>query len=206
MRLRALLIPILLAVGLCACSRRGVRPPDSAPTVALSVRTEPSGARVRVNRLIQTWLTPCDITDPAVTRGMLDIEITLQGYEPVKTFVYYDGEVPAQIDRKLVSLRPAPVAVEPAPPEKPVVVEAPTGTQIKLEPVRGGSRLTVVSPGSRILISARTVVLEADRAGVYFLPNVPPEQAAVQLLDAATGAVLQTFMIAPNAALPPSPR
>jgi len=206
MRLSPLLIPILLAAGLGACGRRQLHPADGVPTVALSVRTEPSGARVRVNRLIQTWLTPCDITDPAVTKGMLDIEITLQGYEPVKTFVYYDGEAPAQIDRKLVSLRPAPVAVTPAPAEKPAVIETPLGTQIKLEPVRGGSRLTIVSPGNRFLISAKTVVVDTEHAGVYFLPNVPPEQAAVQLLDPTTGVVLQTFMIAPGAAPSSTPR
>jgi hypothetical protein len=202
-----LVFVILATAGLGACSHRQTHSTTGrgeAQMVSLVVRSDPPGARVRVGQLIKTWITPCDIADFSIAKGMLDLEITLEGYDPVSPHVYYDGEHPVRIDAKLVSHRPPPVA-EPAVQAKPAVpiaapAESASGTSIRIEPVRGGTRVTVVSPGARVRLTVGTVMTDGDRGGVYFLANVPPEPASVELLDPVTDAVLQTLMLPGTAA------
>ena len=65
----------LLLASLGACRSAGARSGSSggeAQMVALVVRSEPSGAKVRVGRLEKVWTTPCDIADFSIAKGLLD--------------------------------------------------------------------------------------------------------------------------------------
>jgi hypothetical protein len=214
MRRLTSLIPVLLAAALGAC--RSHEPKTSsngeAQMVSIVVRSEPPGARVRVNRLIKTWITPCDIADFAITKGMIDLEISLEGYDSVTPRVFYDGEHPVKVEAMLVSNRPPAPPPEPPKPATPAPAAAPetqAGIQIRVEPVQGGSRVTVAPARSRVRVTSSTILTDGDRGGVYFLANVPPEKAVVEVLDPVTDAVLQVLTIpgiaAPAAVAPAAP-
>src|SRR5215471_568135 len=68
-----------------------------AQVVAISVRTDPPGAKVTVGRLERTWVTPCDIADYAIHRGKHEVVVSLDGYETITTRVSYDGRDPAWV-------------------------------------------------------------------------------------------------------------
>ena len=110
---------VLMLTGLTAC--RGVSRSRETTTdpqmVALAVRSEPSGAKVRVNRIDRSWMTPCDVADMSLVKGLLDVELSLEGYETYKTQVRYDGVEPALLSVKLVSRRPAPEPAKAPAPE-----------------------------------------------------------------------------------------
>src|SRR5262245_40115060 len=99
------MIAILALTSLAACRREGYQRPSGDPgdaqIVALSVKTQPEGATVRVNNLDRVWTSPCDIADFSIGRGMIDVAVSLEGYETLKTRVPYDGEHPASIKLKL---------------------------------------------------------------------------------------------------------
>ena len=86
----------LALASLAACRRDGYQRTSGdvgePQIVALSVRTQPEGATVKVNNLDRVWTTPCDIADFSIGRGMLDLAVSLEGYETLKTRVPYDGE------------------------------------------------------------------------------------------------------------------
>jgi hypothetical protein len=225
---------ILVAASLAACRRseyRSSREAADPQIVALGVRTDPPGAKVRVNKIERVWTTPCDIADFSLGRGTLEVEVSLAGYEPVKTRVSYDGYDPAWLKLRLVPLqtaaRPpeaAPVAApvqapppvrEPAaapppakaPEDKPAAKPAP----VKIESVAGGTRLKVVSQNTKLRIQAKTVVSDTEKPGEFFLPDVPPEKVTVEFLDPKTDAVLGSVEFAPSAAPvavvpPPAPK
>jgi len=203
------LFAVVTAASLGACSGASTRTSHAggeAQMVSLVVRSEPPGALVRVNRLIKTWLTPCDIADFSITRGMVDLEVSLEGYDPVMPRVYYDGEHPVRIDAKLVSRRPPAPAPEAAPQPKAAAAapaDPAAGTQIRVEPVRGGSRVTVLAPGARVRITAGTIMTDVDRPGVYFVADAPSENAKIEMVDPVTGTVLETLSLSQGA--PPRP-
>ena len=216
-------IVALLAL-LAGCERRAQylrdREQVDAQVVALCVRTDPPGATVRINRLERAWTTPCDIADYSIHRGKHEVQVTLEGYEPVISRVSYDGHDPAWLQLKLTPKtrtpawmtdpKPAPAPAKPAPPatapEPPVAKPPP----LKVESLPGGLRLKIVNTAAKVRIQAKTVVTDPDRPGEYFLPDVPPEKVVVEFLDPKTDAVMQSVEIsqlgAPLPAVkPPAP-
>jgi len=201
------LMAILALASLAACRRDGYQRTSGdvgePQIVALSVRTQPEGATVKVNNLDRVWTTPCDIADFSIGRGMIDLAVSLEGYETLKTRVPYDGEHPATVKLKLRSTGAAK-AVEPAPAVVAVPVAKPEPQAkpdpVKIESVVGGTRVKVTSPGAKIRLRAKTVVSEPDKPGEYLLPDVPPDKAVVELLDPKTDVLIATVEFAPNAA------
>src|SRR6187551_3713191 len=119
MRIAAVLIPLLISVQSCkSIGPRQPRDAGEAQIVSLVVRSEPAGALVRVNKLEKTWTTPCDIADWSLGKG--PVEVTLAGYETVKTRAQYDGYDPVMLQIRLRPLGGA-VRAEPAPVPPPVV-------------------------------------------------------------------------------------
>ena len=228
--MRMAMTAILLGACLTACRFTDVRPDRSgggeAQIVALSVRTHPPGATVRVNALERTWTTPCDVADFSLQRGSLDVEVSLEGYETVQTRVAYDGSDPAWLKLKLTpkSARVAPLTVreapKPAPVEaKPVVIEPqaakpaeePKPAPVRLEPAAGGIWVKVVSSSAKTVIKAKSLVTEADRPGEYFLPDFANQRVTIEFLDPKTDLLLQSVEFAPGAApaaalKPPAPK
>jgi hypothetical protein len=198
---------ILALASLAACRRDGYHRTSTdvgePQIVAISVKSEPEGAKVKVNNLDRVWTTPCDIADFSIGRGMIDLVLTLEGYETVKTRVPYDGEHPANVKFKLRGTgaakapEPAPVvAAAPEPkPEPPQEKPAP----VKIEQGAGGTRVKVTSPGAKIRLRAKTVVSEPDKPGEYLLPDVPPDKVVVDLLDPKTDALIASIEFAPPA-------
>lgn len=205
-----LMTVVLLLATLGACRGMDPRQPrDSgeAQVVALVVHSEPSGARVRINNGQKTWTTPCDIADYSITKGTLDVEVSLPGYQTVTTKVKYDGFDPAQMNVRLLrtgAATPA-VAAPPPPPPLPAPLPAPQAEPkvvtkpepapapgATVTPAPGGSILRVSSANARLSIKAKSVVTDASKPGEYFLPNVPPDKVLVEFLDPATGLVMHT--------------
>ena len=97
---------LLSLLGLSACHRSEMRSSSAdsgAQMVSLVVRSEPSGARLRVNNLSRTWTTPADVADFSLTKGLIDLELSLEGYESWKTQVRYDGTDPVHVHARLIS-------------------------------------------------------------------------------------------------------
>lgn len=221
---------MLLLATLGACRAMDPRQPHDqgeAQIVALVVHSEPSGAQVRVNNGQKTWTTPCDIADYSISKGTVDVEISLGGYQTVLTKVKYDGYDPVHMNVRLqrnggpapaaAVAAPAPaVAPLPAPqpePEAKIVTKLPESAPAPaatVTPAAGGSVLRIRSANARLRIQAKAVVTDASRPGEYFLPNVPPDKVVVEFLDPATGAVMSSVefeagVAAPAAARPPDP-
>ena len=207
---------LLLAASLAGCERRAQylreRGSVDAQVVAISVRSEPPGATVRVGRLERTWTTPCDIADYSIQRGKHEVHVSLEGYEPTSTRVSYDGHDPAFVQVRLTPkanprnpawmepAKPPPVVVAPAPaPAKPA--PPPEPPPVKLEAGPGGLHLKVVNNVAKLRIQAKTVVTIADKPGELFFPDVPPEKVLVEFLDPKTDMVLQSVEIS-QAGLP----
>jgi len=210
MKTAALVLTMVSALG--ACRRAESRQPreiGEPQLVALVVRSEPAGASVKVNKLTKTWTTPCDIADFSLGKGVIDLEITMPGYQAVTTKVKYDGYDPAILHVKLLRIgaaepaaEPAVVAAPPPPPRAatPPAPEAPA--PLTVEPTAGGTRLRVNSGASKIRIQAKAVVADPEKPGEYFLPHVPPDKVLVEFLDPKTDAVLQSVEFAPPANAP----
>jgi hypothetical protein len=204
---------MLLATGLGACAGMDPRPPrhevGEAQIVALVVHSEPPGARVRVNKIEKSWTTPCDIADFSLTKGMMDVEVSLPGYQTVTTKARYDGYDPAILNVRLAPMASGPVveAAPPAPPppppaapaaREPAPVPAPAApAPAKLESTAAGSRLRIVSGGWRVRIQANSVVADPEKPGEYFLPSVPPDRVIVEFLDPRTDVVVQSVELSP---------
>jgi len=219
MRIAAVLIPLLISVQSCkSIDPRQPRSSGEAQIVSLVVRSEPAGALVRINKLEKTWTTPCDVADWSLGKGPIDVEVTLAGYETVKTRAQYDGYDPVILQIRLrplggaVAAEPAPVPppLAPAPvpvPVKPTVEAAP----LKVEQTAGGTWVKASSTGAKLKIDAKCVVTDPARPGELFLPNVPPEKVRIEFLDPRTDAVLHTVEFSPGtgpapAALAPEPK
>lgn len=224
MRAAAVLIPLLISVQSCkSIDPRQPRDAGEAQIVSLVVRSEPAGASVRVNKLQKTWTTPCDIADWSLGKGPIDVEVSLAGYEIVKTRAQYDGYDPVILQLRLrpvggaARVEPAPVLPPPPPvarvadpvpaPPKPAVEAAP----LKAEPTAGGTWIKASSAGAKLKIDAKCVVTDPARPGELFLPNVPPERVRIEFLDPRTDAVLHTVEFSPGtgpvpAALAPEPK
>jgi len=86
----------------CGSTRSHVR--ETSEVVALVVRTDPAGAKVRIDKIEREWTAPCDVADPAIRRGRLDVTVSLEGHERVTRRVSWDGEIPARLDLKLVPM------------------------------------------------------------------------------------------------------
>ncbi|HEV3029592.1 MAG TPA: PEGA domain-containing protein [Planctomycetota bacterium] len=223
MKIAALFLALASALGACRSrDPHQLRESGEPQLVALVVRSEPPAARVRVNKLEKTWLTPCDIADFSLGRGVIDVEISMPGYQTASTKVKYDGYDPVILQVKLSRLAgpdpdPAPLAA-PAPPPRPL---APAPVEPPPSPVKasedrpgsgaavfqsaaGGTRLRVNSAGSKVRIQAKSVVTDPDKPGEYFLPYVPPDKVVVEFLDPKTDAVLQSVEFAPPAVAPAS--
>ena len=201
------MVAVALAASLAACRRDEYlkdRDEREAQIVAISVQTEPRGATVRVNRLERSWVTPCDIADFSLRRGTQELEVTLDGYDPVATRVYYDGQRPATVQLKMrpkaAAAAPAPEAPKAAPVEAAKPAEEAKPAPLKLEAVAGGTRMKITAPAAKVRIQAKTVVSEPERPGEYFLPDVPPDKVVVELLDAKTDAVIASVEFSPSAA------
>ena len=205
------LLAILALASLAACRRDGYHRPSGdvgePQIVALSVRTQPEGATVKVNNLDRVWVTPCDIADFSIGRGMIDLAVSLEGYETLKTRVPYDGEHPAIVKLKLRAAGGAARTAEPAPAvvvaaePKPVPVAEPQAkpAPVKIEQVAGGTRVKVTSPGTKIRLRAKTVVSEPEKPGEYLLPDVPPDPVVVELIDPKTDALIGSIEFVPPA-------
>ncbi|HXX94335.1 MAG TPA: PEGA domain-containing protein [Planctomycetota bacterium] len=122
------LLAALLAMGLVpACSTTEARLRETPQVVALVVRTNPAGAQVRVNRIDRAWTTPCDVADPSLRRGPLDVTVSLPGYESVTRRLAWDGEVPARLELGLI-VQTGTIVVQNAPPGASVtLLRAPAG-------------------------------------------------------------------------------
>lgn len=235
MKMTTLMVALLASLAACKdLDPRVPRETGPAQIVSLVVRTEPAGATVRVNKLSKTWTSPCDIADYGIAKGLVDVEVSLMGYQTVTTKAKYDGFEPVTLELRLVKLgaaaAPAPVepapavaavpapapAPKPAPPapaalpqEKPAAAEpapAPGRTTVKVEAVPGGTRVKLVNPGARIRINAKSVVTEADKPGEMFLPNVPPDKVTIDFLDAKGDGVIGSVELTPPAVAPVAAR
>jgi hypothetical protein len=114
--MRRLLAALGLAILVPACASTNYwRQGETTDVVALVVRTEPPGAQVRINRLDRTWTTPCEIADPDLRRGHLDVTVTLSGYDAVTRRLAWDGESPARLDVKMTA-RSLGIVLQGAPP------------------------------------------------------------------------------------------
>lgn len=121
------LMALCAAVLVPACATTEARLREAPQVVALVVRTTPSGAQVRVNRIERSWTSPCDVADPALRRGWLDVTVALEGYEPMTRRLAWDGEAPARLELALV-LRTGTIVVQNAPPGASVLLlRAPPG-------------------------------------------------------------------------------
>lgn len=228
MNLKTMVVLLLLMPVAC---RRGeaarTRSSESeAQVVALAVRTEPSGATVRVNQLARTWKTPCDIADYALQRGLFNVELSLPGYEIVRRTVNYSGEAPAILE---VSLKPEGLANAPepkaeerpaAPPvqeKAPTPVPAPAKPELRepvAEPAKAAPQVTPpasgMPPGTRVRVlssqlpvkvtAGRALVADGSRPGEVLLPD--GERILVEFLDPKTGAVLGMVEVLPLEARP----
>lgn len=196
----------LILASLAACRRpdyRTTRDVGEPQIVALSVRTQPAGAAVKVNKIDRVWTTPCDVADFSIGRGPIEVQVSLEGYETVSTKVPYDGEHPATLKLKLKATSGA-AAKEPAPapePEKPIVVKLPEPppvakdpepppAPVKIEPAAGGTRVKLTTPNAKVRIQAKSVVSEPDRPGELFIPDSPAGKTVIELLDPKTEAVV----------------
>src|SRR5579859_2282104 len=224
MRIAAFVLALASALG--ACRNRDAHPSREAgepQIVALVVRSEPPGARVRVNKLEKTWTTPCDIADFSIGRGVVEVELTMPGYQAATLKAKYDGFDPVILHVKLIEVggaQAAPAAAPPAPARPlaaapldppPAPARPPEEKPVVLESGPGGTRLRVNSGSSKVRIQARAVVTDPDKPGEYVLPHVPPDKVVVEFLDPKTDAVLQSVEFAPAAAAPaatkpPEPR
>jgi hypothetical protein len=185
---------ILLGISLSACRRVEVRPAreiKDPQIVALSVRSEPPGAKVKVNQIARTWITPCDIADFSIQRGPVDVELTLEGYPPLKQRFLYDGSEPLTLSFKFDRMEPP--AAKPPPPEVPAARPAP----VKIEATGGGTRVRVTAKDSKVRIQAKMVVTDPEKPGEFFLPNASSEKVIIEFLDLKTDAVLQTVELSP---------
>ena len=202
--MRIWLAAILLGVSLSACRRSELRTANDhreSQIVALSVRSEPPGAKVKVNQIPRTWTTPCDIADFSIQRGPIDVELTLQGYEPLKKQVQYDGSNPLQLQLQFDALEKAPIAAVPAAPQRePSVEPAAKPAPVQVVATPGGTRLKVTSKDVKVRIQAKMVVTDPEKPGEYFLPNAPPEKVIVEFLDPKTDVVLHAVEFAPSPA------
>src|SRR5204863_8102573 len=114
MKTAPLVLTMIAALGACrGMDPRQPREAGEAQLVARVVRSEPAGASVKVNKLTKTWTTPCDIADFSLGKGVIDIEITMPGYQPVTTKAKYDGYDPAILHVRLLRNGAAEPAVEP---------------------------------------------------------------------------------------------
>jgi hypothetical protein len=166
---------------------RQPREAGEAQIVALVVRSEPAEAIVTVNKLAKTWKTPCEIADWSLSKGPIEVEISLAGFETQRTRAQYDGNDPVILQvrlRPLGAVAPVAKAPEPAPLKGAVT---PSGTWLK-----------TTTQGARLRIEAKTVVTDPSRPGELFLPNVPPEKVRVEFLDPRTDAVLHTVEFSPG--------
>jgi len=209
MKLAALVLTMAAALGACRnMDPRQPRDIGESQLVAVVVRSEPAGAAVKVNKLTKTWTTPCDISDFSLGKGVIDVEVTMPGYQTVTTKVKYDGYDPAVLHVRLLRIGAAEPAAEPAvvaaPPPPRVAAPPPPAAPAPttLEPAPGGTRLRVNSGASKVRIQAKAVVADPEKPGEYFLPNVPPDKVLVEFLDPRTDAVLQSVEIAPPAGAP----
>ena len=127
--MRKILAALAAALLVPACGTTGGRIRESSEVVALVARTDPAGAQLRVNRIERAWTTPCDVADPAIRRGHLDVTVTKEGYETVTRRVTWDGEAPARLDLTLVP-RTGTILVQNAPPGALVMLlRAPPGVK-----------------------------------------------------------------------------
>jgi hypothetical protein len=198
--MKATAVLILLLGTAQACRGMDPRQPreaGEAQIVALVVRSEPAEAIVKVNKLGKTWKTPCDIADWSLSKGPIEVEVSLAGYETLRTKVQYGGSDPVILQvrlRPVGGVAPAEIAPAPAPAAK---VQEPA--PLKAETTPGGTWLKTTTQGARIRIEAKTVVTDPSRPGEIFLPNVPPEKVRVEFLDPKTDVVLHTVEFAPGA-------
>jgi len=210
--MKAAAVLILLLGSAQACKRLDPRQPreiGEAQIVALVVRSEPSDATVRVNRLEKTWKTPCDIADWSLGKGDLEVEVSREGYETLRTRAKYDGYDPVHLDLRLRPVQgaaraevapapPPPAPVAAAAPQEPAPAPAPAAAPLKMETTAGGTWLRATSKDAKLRIEAKTVVTDPARPGELFLPNVPPEKVRVEFLDPKTDAVLHTVEFSPG--------
>jgi hypothetical protein len=132
--MKKILAALCAAAIVPACATTDGRVRESTQVVALVARTDPAGAQLRVNRVEHPWTTPCEVTDPSIRRGHLDVTVSLDGFETVTRRVTWDGEVPARLDLTLVP-RTGTIVVQNAPPGASVMLlRAPPG--VKAEFVR----------------------------------------------------------------------
>jgi hypothetical protein len=198
--MRAMVAMTLMGISLSACRRMEDRPARDArdsQIVALSVLSEPPGAKVKVNQIARTWITPCDIADFSIHRGPVDVELTLEGYAPQRQRLLYDGSEPVTLSIKLDRMEPPPAkpAPAPAPVEEPAARPAP----VKVESTGGGMRIKVTAKDARVRVQAKMVVTDPEKPGEFFLPSGASEKAIIEFLDPKTDAVLQTVELSPGA-------
>lgn len=113
--MRRILVLLCAAALVPACSSARSHVRESSEVVAIVVRTEPAGAKVRIDKIEREWTAPCDVADAALRRGRLDVTVTLEGHETVARRVTWDGETPARLELKLVP-KTGTILVQNAPP------------------------------------------------------------------------------------------
>jgi hypothetical protein len=171
-RFQSLVLALSFLVACRRAESRQAVDPVEAQVVALTVWSEPAGANVKVGRIERTWTTPCDVADFSLQqRGMIDVEISLEGHETAARRVWHDGQAPTFLEVKLVAKG------------KPS-----TGTRLRVKSTNGPLRLSVGKS-----------VVEDDQLDDVFLPEASLEKVLVEFLDPKTGVVTQLPMLDPVA-------
>lgn len=171
----ALLVAALLVPGCGSVLRLR----ETSEVVALIVRTDPPGAQVRIARIDYAWSTPCEIADPAIRRGPLDVTVSLEGYEMVTRRLGWNGEVPARLELTLVP-RTGTIVVQNAPPGALVMIlRTPPGVKDVASVVR------LWSENEESLKSAIESLPEADAAIVQFRIRELSTSSAPAVAEAA---------------------
>jgi len=143
---------------LAACRRseaRGNRPAESE-IIVLTVRTEPPGAAVRVNRIGRAWTAPCDVAHPSLRRGMLDVTVELAGYQTVTRRVPYDGHAPAYLEVRL-AVQAGTIVLKNAVPGSTVML-----IQTPAEAASGAALASLWSENEPVLVAALEKLPDSD--------------------------------------------
>jgi len=173
--MRKILALLCAAALVPACRTTGSRVRETSEVVALVVRTEPAGAKVRVEKVDREWTAPCDVADPAIRRGRLDVTVSLEGHETVTRRVSWDGEVPARLELRLVPKTGTIVVQGAAPGARVLLLRGPAGAigfwSENEETVKAAVAAKKEGEGRESMTVAHRVT--ADAAGTARLTYVP---------------------------------
>ncbi len=173
--MRKILALLCAAALVPACRTTGSKVRETSEVVALVVHTEPAGAKVRIDKVDREWTAPCDVADPAIRRGRLDVTVSLEGHETATRRVSWDGEVPARLELRLVPKTGTIVVQGAAPGARVMLLRGPAGAigfwSENEETVKAAVAARKEGEGRESMSVAHRVT--ADAAGMARLTYVP---------------------------------